>query len=249
MNENNLQKDLENLVKRLEWKLDLATDSKFASIYVDKELNNECGDLHLQWVVDKFWGQITHKVILPNGRKLYEALVVGNHTVENMFDNNNDQYMYYIPTGNNKKVWVHTTQNSDFVYIITEENRNIVQRPRFDIRKIFKEHNSESHFCSDKELIGSINNAIHNADYLIECHDDEYDYSKRHSLEFYRKINFNIPSYENHIYGDGRDGGYVLSYEVESNTDFQKVESAWHHWDLLKYATDILCWASDWINE
>ena len=239
------ERSLEDIAKALAMDLDIATDTNCANLYVNKE----CGELHLQWVVAKYWGQIVHNQILPAGRKLYEALVAGNHTVENRFDNGNNHYLYFIPTDGDKKVWVHFTQNSNFLYIITEDNSLTLNRERFDIRKIYKEHNAERNFYTDQELIGTINDAIQHADYLIECHDDQYKYSKRHSLDFYRKINWKIPSYDAHIYGDGRDGGYVLSYESDGNIDFQEVKDAWLYWGLLNQATDILTWALDWLQE
>lgn len=242
----NIDAELAHRVKLLEMQLDTTTDESIAKHYIDKQ----CGELHLQWVVGNYWGQLIDGTILPNARKLYDALVAGNHFIDNKFTNQKDDYLYVIPTDNGRKVWVHNTQSVDFVYIVTENDPEAFTRGRFDVRRIFRESFSMLDFYSEKELIGTMESAINNAESLMECHNDSYEHSHRHSLEFYRKLNWVIPSYDSYVYGDFRDGGFVLSYEfTDKYYTSKRMEGAWAHWADLKFATDILCWALEWISE
>lgn len=196
-----------------------------------KYLNETCGTLHLSWVLDHYWGLVTEKVILPAAHIIYDKLVEKDFSEKNKSTYGDaDGHIFFIPSPN-KKVWVHTTQSRDYLYIISNDSRLGSEWQDLHIRRIYREYDGT--LFSKKELISSMDKAIENAEFLMECHDDHYKYSSRCSLEAYRKINFKIPfSPKDHMkevshYGDFRDNGYILSYNGwRAKTSHPTVEGA-----------------------
>ncbi len=144
---------------------------------------NECGELFLGWLMDEYWGHIVKDTLLPNANKIYDALVAKGITQDKKLDfNDADDTAFYIPSPTGVKVWVHTTQNLDFIYIIDDK--------KFHVRRIYRTWGKRNSYQKVKDVIGSLKKALQNADYLSEYHDDHYEYSRRHSLDYYCKKNF-----------------------------------------------------------
>lgn len=185
----------------------------------NKYLNEKCGTLHLGWVLDHYWGLVTQKMILPAALKIHAALVEKGHSEKNsLMWGDADGDIFFIPS-KDKKVFVHTTQSRDFLYIINNRSEFGDDGDcSFHIRRIYRAFKEDRCYTS-KELIGSMKLARQHADTLSEYHDDDYRYSHRPSLEAYRKVDFQIPYHpkdrekERDYYGDFRDGGYILSYD------------------------------------
>lgn len=214
-------------------------------------LNENCGALHLAWVLDHYWGLVTQKVILPTASLIYDELLKKDYSEKNKLDIH-DGEVYFIPS-DNKKVFVQTTQSRDFLYIINI-NKTKDSWNNLHIRRIYRELDQTDDWYSDKELIGNMKLALQNIDTLMEYHDDHYQFSSRPSLEAYRKIDFKIPYYpkdhmkERSNYGDFRDGGYILSYDgYLSDISTPRVEGAKYVFhDLEMQATSYLpCLASE----
>jgi hypothetical protein len=75
---------------------------------------------------------------------------------------------------------------------------------------------------SPDEFIKSI---LTRVDSYAELSDDHYQYTHRHSLDFYKQRGFNFQNYRepfNNIYGDGRDGGYIISIKSHRAEDLVK---------------------------
>lgn len=194
----------EELDKALPWEKEEVT-------IANKYLNERCGLLHLSWALDHYWGLVARDIILPTANAVYDQLVKKDLSEKNkLITNDADDRVYFIPS-KDKKVWVHTSQCYDFLYIIKNNTEQDLH-----IRRIFRTWRKDSS-TSIKDLIGNFKLALQNADTLGEYNDDHYRYSNRPSLEAYRKIDFQIPYTKNQngarFYGDFRDGGYVLSYE------------------------------------
>lgn len=203
-----------DLAKGLPWEAD---EKAFATKY----LNEKCGTLHLGWVLDHYWGLVTERVILPSARIIYNELVKRGHDEKNtLMWGDADGHVCYIPS-KDKKVFVHTTQNRDYLYIINEKDDEDNWGGRFDIRRIYRQWDKDDWTVGQLQESGDklIEKCIEFAGSLEEYHDDHYRYSHRPSLEAYRKVDFKIPYHpvdrekERDYYGDFRDGGYVLSYE------------------------------------
>lgn len=180
----------------------------------EKYYNEKCGPLHLSWAMDRYWGLVTERVIMPNAIAIHEALVQKGHNEENVFDFASDDTTFFIPC-KNRKVFVHTTQSRDYLYIVGSDFPEL-REDDLHIRRIYRQW-KDSYYTA-KECFGTVKRALQYADTLNEYSDDHYQYSHRPSLEAYRKVNFQIPYHpkdhmkEKSYYGDFRDGGYVLSY-------------------------------------
>lgn len=210
-------------------------------------LNTEYGVIHLEWLLENYWGQVCKKTILPTARLVYQEL--NNRGIKEEGDPfccSPDGTAYYIPHAT-KQVFVQTTQGRDFLYIIDEINK------RFDVRQIFRKWGEdERDMYPDDKMIGSINNALEHVDLFSEYNDDHAEFSRRPSLEAYRKVGFQIPYQpEDHMkglsfYGDFRYGGYLLSYEFYCRQSCRVDGAKYSHTDLEVLATCYLpCLARD----
>jgi hypothetical protein len=160
------------------------------------KLNHNCGSLHLSWLMGNYWALIVKETILPNAIKIYDDLVAKNFNEDNKFYFHNDK-AFFIPAKNNIKVFAHFTSNLDYIFIMNKE--------KFHVRRVYRTWNKKG-YLKAKEISGTLSKALMSVETLSEFNDDHYAYSRRPSLNAYRKKNFNV------TYGDGRDPGYVLSY-------------------------------------
>lgn len=225
-NPDKLQRMLDDMDYSCWWRFDEKT-------IATKYLNESCGPLHLSWILDHYWGLVTKTTILPSAHLVYDELVKKGHTEENtLMWGDADGHVCYIPC-KNKKVFVHTTQNIDFLYVISETGRHGGRDyGRFDIRRIYRDWEEDSWQADEARKDSSVQHWLSHADSLMEHHDDHYRYSRRPSLEAYRKVGFQIPYHpkdrekERDYYGDFRDGGYILSYDFFHAKDHPRVEGS-----------------------
>jgi hypothetical protein len=185
-----------------------------------KYLNEKCGPLHLAWALDHYWGLVTQQVILPGSLAIYEELLKHNLTEDNpRMWGDADGSIFYIPCAD-KKVFVHKTQGSHYLYIIqgTDESYG-----RFDIRRIYPDLQEDDYVyqqaMKDRYNIDNLLSCAHD---LMSFNDDHKRWaSERPSLEAYRRIDFKIPYTLEHMkelchYGDPRDHGYILGYDFNT---------------------------------
>lgn len=211
--------------------------------FAKKYFDSTCGWLHLGWDVDAYWSMVAEKVMIPNVAAIYNELVRLDHSEQNPFMwGDADGDIFYIPTENpNTKIVVHTTQCRDYLYILTGTKQNKLREllckdnhfSSIHIRRIWKNWDSmhEYHQSGLKKLFHGVANTpeslkkIDEKEFIqtilkdLPCYeeisDDHYQYSRRHSLEYYRKRNFEMRSSNpfNGIYGDSRDGGFIFSMD------------------------------------
>lgn len=166
----------------------------------------DCGTLHLEWMMDEYWKSITNNYIFPAHNLIHKTLMERKITEDNpAILGDADGKAWYIPC-DDKKVWVMTNQTLDYLFISHNDYDE-----QLHIRRIFRPWKSNRYYSS-KDLIKNIKTALSKVEELSEFSDDHYKYSRRPSLDFYKSINFEMDYAKNHkIFGDGRDGGYVLS--------------------------------------
>lgn len=86
--------------------------------------NAKCGHLALQWTLDKFWA-LRMPPIIDTLNRLYAKLVKDKITEKKAIDFNDlDDKVWYEPC-KDKKVIVHTTQNTNYLYIWRKEDDNL----------------------------------------------------------------------------------------------------------------------------
>lgn len=158
--------------------------------------DTRCSMLHMQWTNEHFWGFVAQKEFLPCAEKIYQYLNTHKITEDKKIDFNDlDDSMWFIPH-KDKKIFVHTSQNLDSVFIIDGLD--------FHIRRIYRDFSNYSWLTA--EDLTDINKILEHVPTLTECHDDHYQYSQRPSLNAFVKDDFEMK------YKDFRDPGYILSY-------------------------------------
>jgi hypothetical protein len=187
--------------------------------FADRFFDMKCGPLHLAWHIDAYWKKVTEDMILPAVFGIHTSLTNNNYTENNKHGfNDADDTIFYIPAGD-KKVFVHTTQSRDFLYVYDENE----YEKNLHIRRLWRKYSRNNFYYNVKDVIRSIQSAINNVDHLSEYSDDNAEFSFRPSLQFYKSIGFEI-SHDaknkdgkgnlNNTCGDFRDGGYILSYKA-----------------------------------
>lgn len=189
--------------------------AEFAAHFFDMK----CGPLNLEWAIDAYWGKVVKEVLRPTIVDIYHALVNRNITEDNkIYTNDADSATYYIPH-QTRKVFVSTTQSRDFLYVYEEDKF----RPSLHVRRIWREATSNKLHYKPSVMLKDIQSAINHADHLSEFADTTAQYVMRPGLQYYKEIDFAIPSDEDkyvgknkslrRTFGDFRDPGYVLSFE------------------------------------
>ena len=183
---------------------DKENNAKIAEHY----FNNKSGILNISQMIDNYWTMVSGKYILPSHVLIYNSLVDKNHNENNyLCIGDADGTAFFIPS-EGKKVWVMTNQSIDYIFISTKNSLHI--------RRLFRKIQDEEYMI-DKNDIVDLQSVINNSSSFENYSDDNYEYSKKPSLDYYKDINFEM-SYDDtknknhHIYGDFRDGGYVMSY-------------------------------------
>ncbi len=169
---------------------------------------HKCPSLYLEWMVEKFWGLQSPKLMVELN-KLYDGLVEKKHTERKKFNcNDGDDNAWYMPCKvKGRRVMCHTTQNRNHLYV-WEESRYPDDRPDLHIRRFYDVYDKERHGWSDDKDLMTVQEAIDKAEhYHDKFADVTYQYARRYTLKAYKKANFQMQ------YGDGRDAGYVGSYD------------------------------------
>lgn len=141
---------------------------------------HKCPSLYLEWMVEKFWGLQTPKLMVELN-KCWEGLVKKRHTEKKKFDFNDcDDKAWYMPCRTHR-VMCHTSQNFNHLYV-WETPRYPNDKPDLHIRRFYDIYDKERHSWSDDKDLMTVQEAIN------------------------KKAKFQMK------YGDGRDEGYVCSY-------------------------------------
>lgn len=198
-----------------------------------------CGNLHLAWIVDEYWGLMTKDYILPACLAIYDKLVADKNSEFNPLYVHNDT-LYFIEVDNNftpppgvslvdKRVFVWKTSHNNYLFIMNGYGDNV----DLYIRRVWEKYDS----TKSSLTINSIDEAIDNLELLNKFSDDDCKYTNRPSIEKYRANNFQIPFVpKKHIgyfcsYGDLRDPGHILkfvsylsSYVENATLNFREIE-------------------------
>lgn len=214
-------------------------EDKEREVFASKYFNASAGLLHLGWDIDAYWTKVANEVMIPDMISIYDELVKRGHTEDNTcMYGDADGDIYWIPAANPKtKVIVHENQGRDYLYVLTEIKTRFKKHKvnyDFHIRKLWKNFNSMSNWrrSTIEDLYAStsasppidkkefVETLLKNVPYYEEISDDDSEYPRRPSLEYYRKRKFNMGVDEdkkfNGIYGDCRDSGYVFSIRSDS---------------------------------
>lgn len=167
---------------------------------------HKCPSLYLEWMVEKFWGLQSPKLMVELN-KCYDELVKKKHTERNKFNFNDcdDNAWYMKCRAKGRRVMCHTSQNRNHLYV-WEEMRYPDDRPDMHIRRFYDVFDKERHGWSDDKDSMTVQQAINKAEHYKDFADVGYQYPKRLPLSAYKKADFKMK------YGDGRDEGYVASY-------------------------------------
>lgn len=189
--------------------------------------------LNLQWIADKFWGLRIAK-LLPEFERIYKELVDKKITRKNKIDfNDADDTVFYLPC-KTKRVFVHTGQNFNFIYVWDKDRspgfRRLHIRQFYDVYDIKADPEylkEEEDLFKKKVAKGGYKQAIIEAQGITETWADDYKgnpYPFRYSLKHYIDNDFEMK------YGDARDYGYIASWEEFGAS---KVESSLRNHTIL----------------
>ncbi len=192
---------------------------------------HSCPTLYIEWMMERFWGMQLERM-MPDLERIYAELV--KRKAKKKYDvnfNDADDNLWYIP--NKKyKVIVHTGQSFNFLYFWEKEKvpgfRKLHIRKFYDkweaadpkdcLYKFDKEEMDK--FIADSQEHGYLP-AIKKADTFCERYADDVlgnQYPHRLSLASFKKAGFEPR------YGDGRDEGYIASWE-----EFHDGKVHWAH--------------------
>lgn len=213
----------------------------------------------LERASERIWALCADRYMIPAVERIHAALVAQGITEHNKLDFNDlDDDLFYIPVEDvvrtygfkmpdgedagtyttTVKVFVHTTQNRDYLYVLNESHGH----KDLHIRRIWRTFNpADESECEWFDFGGkSILELIAGADDLSEYSDyprtDVYSRAwrcDRPSLEVYRKQGFLIPNVAEpfkqfNMYGDARDHGYILSFKQELCPEMNEFIKAEH---------------------
>jgi len=203
-----------------------------------------CPTLHMEWMFDKYWYDYVMRFGVPALEAIYTKLKQIKVFNPGDFDYNDlDNGMWIIddPKGDNRRILIHTSQNTRFLFIW---DQGLLEKPEafgtIHVRRFFDRYKvdqqDEFDVRDEKKFIAQVAEhgtewAIRKLDRLSEYADDVLDnmYPERYSLQHYIDNGFQMQ------YGDGRDKGYVIS----ATGFFPKADWTVSHHSLLKIVWDI----------
>ena len=202
-----------------------------------------CPALYMEWTVDRYWGNYCRKYVFQTLERVYNQLVKEKHTEKNPRNyNDSDDNLWYVPDPKKegRRIIIHTSQNTNLVFIWDGNflDKQLCEYSRLHIRKYYRQYETadkadkwekeyrenEEQEYKDKGILWSIRNADSLADYSDDVLKNPYP--NRYGLDHYKKNKFEVK------YGDFRDVGYVLSYQMN------KVEGAIHYHGIIKLVLD-----------
>jgi hypothetical protein len=179
------------------------------------EHKNEIVSNHINWTFDRYVGK-RFWALVPEMHKIYTWLKVHNYTIKkpDSFDYNDlDNGAFIVPSDDAKEIFIITSQNRDYLYILGDQDWfaelhiRRLYREIPDLKKMkrdfeYKYEKEEQ----DKYKKGIYYGAVH-SEALMEYTDDYLDniYINRPSLRTFQRWNFKMNL------KDSRDPGYVVS--------------------------------------
>ncbi len=199
-----------------------------------------CPTLKIEWTLEVYWANVARKNY-PILMEIYNKLVAHDYTRKNRFEYNDmDNHTWYIPH-NELKVFVHTSQNHNLLFILPAEldgwNKYHIRRYWDDLKcPNAKTNKLGNEFYKDDEaaFLDKVKKSGRKAaliEHNLEDYSDNvlnYPYPRRPNLDYFTKSNY-VPKYR-----DGRDDGYVLTLDSMTN----RVDWAIHQHGLLKAIFD-----------
>lgn len=206
--------------------------------FADKYVQKSCGWLHLGWDIDAYWNKVTKNYLIPSSELIYQELVKNNHTEENKLYSCTGSYQFwYIPTQSaTRKVFVQDSYERAYLFVCDESKYG----KTFHIRRVWKVWDSDKSDWRTEKILDlieakDISGILSHIDLFENFADDHYKYHRRHSLEFYKQIDFNMDKFNDkyRVYRDARDEGYVISYDSFNGTS--NVKHTCRSFGLLEY--------------
>lgn len=189
---------------------------------IDKTLaevlsRHKCSVLHLEWMIERFWGIEFQKYIVPNFDRIYNFLVENKNNEKKKVDLHNSELWFEKCKKEGIKVFCHTTQNWNFLYIKVYDYFIHIRRfwDEYKLDKNDKFAVDESEFFKKEVARTGEVFGIQMADAFSNLYADDFpdnEFIHRPSLKYYRKRNFDP------VYNDQRDLGYVATFESLFNT-------------------------------
>lgn len=211
-----------------------------AMAVLDLDDPKEVRHLYLEWTLEYFVG-IRVQENLPDVDTIVSFLEEEGCTEDSpMVFNDLDDSLFYIPDSD-RKIYCHTSQNRRYLYI--KDGRRFHIRRYYDMYD-FGDHDSWREKEKARYHDNGIREAIVNAEALQDYSDclPGNPYPKRPSLQFFKDCDFRPR------YSDGRDIGYVLSYNCLNGPrvdwaiyNMAEIGNAIFH---LRYAFDTVSFAS-----
>lgn len=224
----------------------LNTDEASAAIseillqcYLKGEEAENCGDLLMEWTMDKFWGKVVN-AHFPKLIKIWQWLYDNKRNKNNTYTYGDiDGSIWYeeIKQTNSwpdtRKVIIHKShcscaEDRTHIFIIDEKDSAVGDRLR--VRTVWDRQDSRGGYRCVKSK--------ENPDGWFSWGDDRD--IKVPSLRTYRDRNFEFS------YGDGRDKGYVLSLQSLGGP---KIEWAVHHQGGIKHAVGLINYMEEIVDD
>lgn len=197
------------------------TSGTIAKVFTGRK----CATLDIEWTLEKFWGNIAREAA-PTLIKIYNKLVEDCHTVKNKFEfNDMDNHCWFIPS-ETEKVFIHTCQNYNHLFIlggIAEENnrygRYHIRRYWDDLTLPIGDKLSAKWYKQDNARFLKRVTKYGRQAALVEHNLNDYSdcllknqYPHKPNLDYFIKSNFKPK------FGDGRDDGYIMTYDRMKNS-------------------------------
>jgi len=173
------------------------------------------GTWSLDRVFDRMWGHVFKNTVVPNLLKIYESLVLKNKTEKKPFVfDDGDCSLWYIPCpkkkDKDKKVFVYTSNHNGFLFVIN--GGPDLMGTTVHIRQFWREYDPTEKY--GLELKTSVEQQIRYSHHFEDYSDDIAGniYISRPSLNTFAKSDYEP------VYGDGRDCGYIATYQGFHNS-------------------------------
>lgn len=200
-----------------------------------------CPSYDIELTLETFWANQIRNII-PTLEKLYCELVNRNITEDNQYVFNDlDDHIWFVPDprGENRRIFIHTAQNTNFIFVWDEccTDAELGRYGKLHVRRywdVLPEPESQWEIKDDLEFKKQVEKhgklwALRESG--LERYSDDVlgnAYPQRPSLDFFKKSNYQF------TYDDGRDVGYILTYERNRN----RVHWALSHHNEIKIITE-----------
>lgn len=203
--------------------------------YLKGDEAENCGDLLMEWTMDKFWGKVVNSYV-PKLTEVWQWLYDNKRDKNNTFDYGDaDGSIWYEEIKqtekwpDRRKVIIHKSHCScanDRTHIFILDDNDSAIGDKLRVRTVWDRQNSRGGYAVQK--------CKEWPDGWLSWGDDRD--IKVPSLRTYRDRNFKFS------YGDGRDKGYVLSLNGFGGP---KIEWAMNNQDKIKHAIWLISYMFD----